>query len=210
MNKAALFTANYKGVEKTLILLYVSIDEIEEALLTFESYKQVALIDETMTLEISRLEMQRYMDFYLYDILADGGNEIPFFISLTDNCVLDPEEAYLELLGPTSLMKDYNMKFHILNIYYDGKYQDFNVCEMSFKFVDSLLAKKDNSVDKYDFPFITMETLEILYNDFKSQNLSQKYFLLAVEFEKDIPVGYVVESSIDNSIAKTYICKLTN
>lgn len=210
MNKAVLFTANYKGLEKTLILIYLSIDEIEEALLTFEPYRKKALIDETMILEISRLDMQRYMDFYLFDILADGGTEIPFFISLTDDCVLDPEESYLELLGPASLMKDYNMKFHIMNIYHDGEYKDFNVCEMSFKFVDSLLAKKDNSLEKYDFPFITIETLEILYNDFKSKNLNQKYFLLAVEYEKDIPIGYVVESSIDDSIAKSYICKLTN
>lgn len=204
MSKANLFTyADNNGRNIEVIAVILNLDDFDEYMYSDKEYELFWGDEKSLLIKIPASDLKKYVEFYSESIaesIADGQVEIPFFINITDDFVIDPKEAYFKFTELV-VQSEELLRFETLIFAMPNGKKEVGIMQMKFSFMNELLSPK-RFMEFEDFPFITVEKLKSLYLDFLEKKTTQKYFLLAIDINEEKAIGYIIEPSINCSIDK--------
>ncbi len=176
-----------------LYLLIEEINDLDESLINRSKYVPF----DDLKIEISIENIEKTLNFYS-SYVKDGGEKIYFFFDKDFN-FLEIEDAYPKLLSISDIEEILSLAY--LKIVLNNK-ESYKILEVDKKMFE-MIIKSENPNPFYEFPDVTMEQFEKIYEHFnQNENIkNKKYINVGLNLEKGILDAYFYNLDIDEVIS---------
>lgn len=194
------------GKIMNIVIIPIPIDDLEEFLISREAYRIIPdeENDDSMSEEvkIELQDMENYLSFFADKGLAEM-TEIPFFIDKNTGKVLNPaDDSMVDWCGFEESMSRFFYDFQI-----DGEIKMIGIIQINLNLVNILISEKQDLVGEGNLD-ISYDFISKVYSEFLEKKVEQNYLLVALDMEKNEPIGYVLEASMErgkNSKTELYL-----